>query len=124
MFERVGLGLVASFLCVGLGVAQESSEVAREKEFKGAIAVSQALKALVEAPANPSFLGRGIGDSERSYLRSDFYLGCPEAIDFLTRTRADVDDSLLKLVRSAKELRVRDRALRILAKRGNEATGA
>lgn len=114
MWTRV---LVFAFVLAAAFAAEDAKVKPRPKEFTGPDARAQALRALVEQPAQPYYIGRV--DNERMYLPDDYYRGCPEAIDFLARTPLPVDADLLKLARSDHKLIVRYRAVRILAERGN-----
>jgi HEAT repeat protein len=81
-------------------------------------AIAKALKAL----ETPEYTGVPPGWSPfrmKSTLPYTYCKTCQEALDFLVRTKAEVDKQLLDLARTDKRLLVRYRAIRILAGRAN-----
>lgn len=96
------------------------------KSFHGPDGRARALKEIVDAPIYDGFYpGMFTSRKEtRVYVASDLTKCCAEAINFLVRTKSDVDQQLLKLARSNQELRVRYRAAYILAQRGKEEAGS
>jgi hypothetical protein len=116
---------VLAFAGLVEGKVPDGQPLGRPKEFPKPMtyspdAVARALKAL----ETPVYVGVHINEPPfptKCYLPDDYSCTCPEAIDFLTQTKLPVDDELLWLARSGEDLRVRYRAARILAGRGNDA---
>ena len=118
-------------LVLGLALAFEAvthvSPILAQEEVKRPPvpfkSVVDAIKALEAPKYTGGYPSMPISSTRsKSYLFFDFYETCPEAIDFLSRTTDCVEKDLLKLAQSDTRFRVRYRAVRILAERGNAAT--
>jgi hypothetical protein len=103
----------------GLTGTALAADGAKDKPSVSRAALYKAIQAL-DAPEYKGGHINEIGPT-KAYLPYDYYDTCSDAIDLLIKTREDVDGDLLDAAASAKELRVRYRAARILAERGNRA---
>jgi HEAT repeat protein len=116
-------GLAAALLVSsGVALANQDQPTANPGEEKPPQKlpenVANALKELVEAAEQePANLSGWEGPRELRFYK--LREGCWNAIQLLGKSKADVDKDLLRLARSNEPLRVRYRALAVLAQRGN-----
>jgi HEAT repeat protein len=124
------VGCLAFFLTAqGDGAPQVSNADQKKPQTDTPEAIAKAFKAL-EAPPRYKVPAKGeifIGEGnmspvwQRGYIAFSFRRPCADAIHLLSYTKSPVDEELLKLAAPDKPLRIRYRAIAILAARGNAA---